>query len=328
MAIEFRQLRYFVAVAEAGQISAAARALFMAQPALTQAVHRLEREVGTALFDRHPRGVTLTPAGERLLAGARAAIDACDRTVAEAREMAPTARILRVGAISCTPGLGAMLHAFRAEHPDFVVRLVPLNFLADPLAVANGDVDVAFQLPHYRAPGVLTETLGTLPVFVCSSIDHPLAHKPTVHLEEIGDAVFPGQHPTMANAFSDLFYLTAARGHRPPTVARSPLTPDETWALVASGEIVTTTPLGAWAGAPDLIAAREVIDVPPFVMRIAWRATSDVAVDTFVEFIRRRFGATSLQTLIDAAADWASGWTGGRDHLPTSRRPESAQLAV
>ena len=102
----------------------------------------------------------------------------------------------------------------------------------------------------------------------------------------------------MVNAFSDCFYLTAARGERPPTIRHSPLTPDATWALVASGEIVTTTPMGAWAGAPDVIAAREVVDVPPFVMRTAWRPTGNVAVELFVEFIRRRFGGATWQTLL------------------------------
>jgi DNA-binding transcriptional LysR family regulator len=320
LTVELRQLRYFVAVAEAGQISAAARALHLAQPALTQAMHGLERAVGTALLERHPRGVTLTAAGARLLTGARATIDACDRAVAEARELAPTARVLRIGAISCTPGLGAMLHAFRVEHPDFRLRLVPVNFLEDPVAVANGDVDVAFNLPDYGLPGVLTETLVTLPVFVCYAVNHRLAGRATVHLEEIGDDVFPGQHAAMTNAFSDLFYLTAPRGRRPPTIAHSPLTPDATWAMVASGEVITTTPMGAWAGAPDRIAVSQVIDVPPFPLRIAWRAGSDAAVNTFVDFIREQFGATDWQTLLMAQAT-SSGTKPRRERVAAGRPP-------
>jgi len=76
--VELRHLRYFVAVVEEGQISAAARRLHLAQPALTQAIQALELAVGVRLLDRHPRGVTPTAAGARgsgspARAGSRAA---------------------------------------------------------------------------------------------------------------------------------------------------------------------------------------------------------------------------------------------------------------
>ena len=66
--VEFRQLRYFVAVAQDGQMTRAAQRLALAQPALSQAIARLEQQVGVKLLERHPRGVSLTPAGEAFLA--------------------------------------------------------------------------------------------------------------------------------------------------------------------------------------------------------------------------------------------------------------------
>jgi len=75
MAFNRDHLRYFVAVADEGQITQAARRLFMAQPALSQAISQLESELGLRLLDRHPRGVTLTDAGEAFLEKARAAVD-------------------------------------------------------------------------------------------------------------------------------------------------------------------------------------------------------------------------------------------------------------
>ena len=68
------QLRYFVTVAEDGQMTRAARRLHIAQPALSQAISQLEAELGIELLVRHPRGVTLTPAGEAFLPKARAVV--------------------------------------------------------------------------------------------------------------------------------------------------------------------------------------------------------------------------------------------------------------
>jgi len=65
--MEFRELRYFAAIAELSSFSKAAVQLRIAQPALSRQVHKLESELGVELFLRHGRGVTLTPAGEMLL---------------------------------------------------------------------------------------------------------------------------------------------------------------------------------------------------------------------------------------------------------------------
>lgn len=67
MSFDLRTLRSFVTVASAGSISAAAEILHIAQPALSVQIKQLEEQLGTPLFERHPRGVTLTSAGDRLL---------------------------------------------------------------------------------------------------------------------------------------------------------------------------------------------------------------------------------------------------------------------
>ncbi|MEO7457725.1 MAG: LysR family transcriptional regulator, partial [Gemmatimonadaceae bacterium] len=69
--MELRHLRYFIAVAEEATMVAAAKRLRIAQPALTRQIHDLEKELGADLFDRVPRGVVLTPAGEACLESAR-----------------------------------------------------------------------------------------------------------------------------------------------------------------------------------------------------------------------------------------------------------------
>jgi DNA-binding transcriptional LysR family regulator len=68
---EVRQMTYLVTIAEIGSFRAAGERLFIAQPALTVSIRRLEEALGTRLFERHARGVSLTPAGEAFLVYAR-----------------------------------------------------------------------------------------------------------------------------------------------------------------------------------------------------------------------------------------------------------------
>ena len=291
MAVELRHLRYYVAVVEEGQISAAARRLHLAQPALTQAIKALEQAVGVRLLDRHPRGVTPTAAGARLFTGAKATIATAEQTIALARDEAPERRVVRIGAIPAAPRLGEISSAFRAAHPEVSILWQPLDFARDRTVVAEGDVDVSFVLPAYRTgPNVLVHDMFELPVHAHASIESPLAELDAVRFEDIADETYPGQHPGISNEFADLFYLTALRGHRPRTSAGSPLTPDETWALVASGAAITTSPGSMPTLAADAIKRLPTIDVPPFVMRMAWRAaTRDPATLVFVEWVRSMY---------------------------------------
>jgi DNA-binding transcriptional LysR family regulator len=97
--VELRQLRYFLALSEELHFGRAARRLYMAQPALSQAIRKLEDGVGVKLFDRNRRSVSLTEAGRVLEEQARALLDQLDGAVARTR-LAGGTSVLRVG---CTP---------------------------------------------------------------------------------------------------------------------------------------------------------------------------------------------------------------------------------
>lgn len=84
VAMSIEQLKSFVTVAEEGGIVRAARRLHLSQPPLTRRIQDLEYELGTSLFTRGPRGVSLTPAGEALLPRARQILD----LVEDARQVA------------------------------------------------------------------------------------------------------------------------------------------------------------------------------------------------------------------------------------------------
>jgi serine/threonine-protein kinase len=84
--LELRHLRYFVAVAEERHVGRAAGRLNVSQPSLSAQIHDLERELGAQLFERTPRGMQLTPAGEKFLAHARRTLREADHAVGAVRE--------------------------------------------------------------------------------------------------------------------------------------------------------------------------------------------------------------------------------------------------
>jgi DNA-binding transcriptional LysR family regulator len=108
VAVDLQRLKYFIAVAEERHITRAAARLGMAQPPLSQQIRVLEAEMGTKLFERLPKGVSLTPAGEALLEDARFILDAADRAGRRVRRIACGEDGELVGGITTS----AALHPF------------------------------------------------------------------------------------------------------------------------------------------------------------------------------------------------------------------------
>jgi DNA-binding transcriptional LysR family regulator len=146
---ELRHLRYFIAVAEELNFSRAARRLRMAQPPLSVAIRQLEAELGTELFRRSSREVTLTEAGNALLAGARRTLAEADGAVAAAkRAAAGELGGLRIGfswsaRFDTLPVLG---QAFRLQRPDVELLTEEMWNSRMTSALRDGTIDVAVAL--------------------------------------------------------------------------------------------------------------------------------------------------------------------------------------
>lgn len=187
--MELRQLRYFVAVAEAGTFVGAAERLHTGQPAVSQQVARLERQLGVRLFDRSTRHVRLTPAGERLLPEARAVLAAAEhlRTVA-AEAGRGAGAVLRLGT---SHGLGDRLYRVLDElataAPDLSVRLHRARQEDRLAAVRAGELDAAFVRVVESAPGLELVPVWRDPLVVALPEHHPLAASDAVRLDQLGD---------------------------------------------------------------------------------------------------------------------------------------------
>lgn len=182
--MELRQLLCFVTVAEQQGFGRAAERLHIVQPAVSQQVRRLERELGVRLFERSTRHVRLTPAGERLLPEARAALAAADRVSRVAGGIAAGTDVtLRVGT---SQGLGDRLNEV-LEALRMPVRLHALS-LADRLAaVRRGDLDAAFVRILKTAPELELIPVWSDPLVVVLPATHPLAAHPALSLDQLAD---------------------------------------------------------------------------------------------------------------------------------------------
>jgi DNA-binding transcriptional LysR family regulator len=180
--MELRQLSYFVAVAEELHFGRAADRLHIVQSAVSQQIQRLERELGAELFDRSPRRVRLTSAGERLLPEARSVLAAAER----ARLAVAPAAGLRLGT---STGLGAhldrVLAAFAERAPDVPVELFSLPVAERLARVATGRLDAAFVRSAEPPPGVRVLPLWPDPLVAAVPAAHPLAAAPHLDLADL-----------------------------------------------------------------------------------------------------------------------------------------------
>lgn len=180
MHIEFRHLRYFVAVADAGHITRAAEQLGIQQPPLSQQIRNLEAELGVPLFRRHPKGVALTDAGQLFYGEATRLLRECAGM--QARMLAfidGTRGTLSVGFTS-----SAAMHAFtpealrrcRKEYPDLQLQVSESNAAEITEGVMAARLHCGFlRVPVAQPRGLAQETLLHEPAVLAIPRDHPLA---------------------------------------------------------------------------------------------------------------------------------------------------------
>lgn len=193
--MELRQLRYLVALAEEQHFTRAATREHIAQPALSQQIRRLEREVGLALVERTTRRVTVTEAGRMLVARARRILAEVDAANAELQDLTGlrTGRV-RVGAMH-TMGpvdVSLALAMFHQEHPG--VELTVLEQSSEELAEMLRDdlLDMAFLSVTERieSHGLGLIQLVSEELVVVLPLDHSLAGRERLRMAELAHEQF------------------------------------------------------------------------------------------------------------------------------------------
>ena len=189
--METTLLRAFIETADAGSLSRAARQLAISQPSLTVQIQRLEAHLGTPLFDRHGRGVTLTEAGKALYPRARRILDDVrDTEETIRRERADGAGTLSVGAIPTVAPyvLPAAVQRLRARHAAMRVELREDYSAVLARLLLDGSLDVVIAALPYAFDHLDTEILGTDALVVAVPASHAAVRAGRITLAQLRDA--------------------------------------------------------------------------------------------------------------------------------------------
>lgn len=186
--MEFRHLRYFLALAEELHFGRAAQRLSISQPPLSLNIQQLEASVGAKLFTRNSRGVQLTAAGQAFVPAARALLAQAGAAMREAREVAQgQAGELQIGfagtLLYC--GLPQVLQRFQHSHPRLRLVLRELSSSEQLSELVRDRLDVAFVHTPRVPPGFEQILVASQSLVVCLPHSHPLARAPAVRLQQL-----------------------------------------------------------------------------------------------------------------------------------------------
>ncbi|MGW6412369.1 LysR family transcriptional regulator [Streptomyces vinaceus] len=303
-ALETRELRYFIAVAEELHFGRAAERLGMAQPPLSRAVQRLEKRLGVRLLDRDRRGVGLTGAGQVLLREGRAALDATAAAARRTRRSGSTDRpggprerlVIAVKAAASHDLLQRLLEAYAAEPDAAEIEVLAGGFTEQEQMLRDGRADVALLIvPFNSLAGFDSEELLTEGRVAVLPARHPLAARKVLSMADI----------------SDVPDLPIARWPRHGVYAPGPgpEVRDHTQLaqLIALGRTLAVVPDSARTWLWHEHAAVPLTDAPPVHTHIAWPPHSrSLALAGLIR--------TATRLIPDTVLTHQEGASGG-DHL-------------
>jgi DNA-binding transcriptional LysR family regulator len=244
-AIELRHLRYFLAVADTLHFGRAAKKLGMAQPPLSQQIRRLEEMLGTPLFERTTRGVTLTPAGALLRERAAATLARLAEDLEQTRRIARGEEGRLVigfsGSVMFTE-LPAAIQQYRRTYPGVEVQLREMWTAEQLRALADGSIDVGLLRDGGRHPDLTITPLLREAFHAVLPSDHRLRRQRTLDpasLEGEPFVLFARRMGTLA--FDRTLRCCLDAGFQPEIVQEAPQFPTLI-RLVAAGLGVSLVP--------------------------------------------------------------------------------------
>jgi DNA-binding transcriptional LysR family regulator len=277
MAFTLRQLQFFVAAAEAGSVSGAARVLSISQSSVTEAIRGLEEDLGVILFDRQARGLLITHKGSAFLRHARKILAdvATARSAFQDEAEAATGR-LSLGVTSLVAGyvLSDILSRYRRAFPQIELNVIEDNGDYLQHLLIGGELDVAVLLTSSVKDRLAlnVETLLVSPYRLWLPLGHPLAQQESITLEELAGQ--PLIQLMVDEIEESTRRLTAALPVKPQITFRT-RSVEAVRSLVATGAGLAILPslvYRPWSLEGDRIEIRDVSgDLPTVQVGLAWR---------------------------------------------------------
>ncbi|WP_286896440.1 LysR family transcriptional regulator [Achromobacter sp. UBA2119] len=292
--MELRHLRYFTAVAEELHFTRAAARLGIGQPPLSQQIQQLEREIGTPLFLRLPRGIALTEAGAQFLDDARAILASADRAIDMARRLGRGERgAITVGFTASAvfhPYLPRAIRAYRDRYPDVRITLTESNTISLLRGLRAGEVDVAFVRPPYVLDAEFeSERVLDEPMLIALPPGHPLSRKRAVPIAELADEGFVLYPRPIGAGLYDAIQSACQRAGFVPRVIQEAPQMASIVSLVAAGVGISIVPAAMRHMGAQGIEYRPIKgDAPHALLDMAYRRHDrSVAAENAVGMLRR-----------------------------------------
>jgi DNA-binding transcriptional LysR family regulator len=243
--LDLRLVRYFTVVAEHRHFGRAAEALRVAQPSLSRQIRHLEQQLGARLLDRTPQGSRLTEAGEVFLPLARALLRSADQAAAHTRAAAQPSRIT----IGYTIGLivTPAVRQLRREHPDADVQTLHLDWNQPREALLDHRVDAVVTRLPIRTGGLHVTVLYDEPRVLLVPLDHRLAGKESVSIDDIADEPIPRLPDPAWNAY---WRIDPRPDGSPAPDGPLVVAIEDKNELIAAGQAVAVIPAGVAVGSP------------------------------------------------------------------------------
>src|SRR6266446_6204067 len=190
--MDINQLEVFLAVAQEKRFSRAAEVLHRTQPAVSQAIRRLEAELGESLFDRSSKDGTLTAAGKVLLDFSQQMLNLRQHAHAAIRELRDLHRgKLSLGANEYTVmSLLPLIPIFRARHPHIKIEIKRSLASRITSEILGRDVEIGVVSFKPSDPAIKSVAVVTDELALVVASDHPLAAKKVVSVRELGAEAF------------------------------------------------------------------------------------------------------------------------------------------
>jgi LysR family hca operon transcriptional activator len=267
--VELRHLRYFVAVAEELNLTAAAeRKLHVAQPSLSRQMRDLERELGVTLMLRSARGIELTASGRAFLDHARLVLLQLEVATEAARRAAePSKTSFALGFLTgCEiEWLQPVMRLLRHELANVEIAIQSKSSPELAAALVRGKLDLAFLRPEKHMPSLTYKVLRREPLVVVMLRQHRLAAAHSIRPADIAGETLIGVPTTTAPVLREVTDIYAAR-------VGLDLTPDHeaenlsmAFSLTASTGGVALLPLFAKNLLPPSIVSRPLVDPQPTI---------------------------------------------------------------
>lgn len=292
MEVELRHLRYFLAVAEELHFGRAAERLRIAQPSLSQQIRKLEREIGTDLFERAHRRVELTAAGKALQSGAGRTLEDAEAAIREARQAARglvghlTIGFIESAAIRLVP---EAVRGFSALRPQVGLTLRELATDTQIVDIQDGRLDIGFVRDLPEAAGLTGEVVLREELVLAVPRDHPLAARRSLGSSEIaGESLIAVERDILPGLYDETVNLvpgsSAERG-----IAQSATSVLAVLGLVAAGLGVAVLPASVTDLPHSGAVFVEIEGSPQATILAIHRPDADSPlIDPFLEAVRTR----------------------------------------